>query len=207
MYGLIAYGLAAAVALGTTFAAGWHYGAKGPRADLARLEAKVAREDAARVLELAQRRADDERAIARLREDAAESEAALRATAARADAAEAQARALAAKLRATPAGGCLLPPDARRVFDLAAGTSGGATDRPPTAEDRPSATPGTASGAADARDLAPRPADAAPVDCVTTWEVGVRNTAKALYNADALDACNVSLISYWQACTGKTFHP
>ena len=207
MYGLIAYALAAAVALGAAFGAGWHYGAKGPRADLARLEAKVAREDAARVLELAQRRADDERAIARLREDAAQSEAALRTAAARADAAEARASALATRLRATPAGGCLLPPDARRVFDSAAGSGGSATDRPTAAEDHPPATPGAVAGATDAYDLAPRPADSAPVDCVTTWEVGVRNTAKALYNADALDACNVSLISYWQACTGKTFNP
>lgn len=207
MYGLIAYALAAVVALGTTFAAGWHYGAKGPRADLARLEAKVAREEAARVLELAQRRADDERAIARLREDAAQSAAALRTAAARADAAEVQARALATKLRATPAGGCLLPPDARRVFDVAAGSGGSATDRPTASGDHPPAAPGTAAGSPDAGNLAPRPADAAPVDCVTTWEVGVRNTAKALYNADALDACNVSLISYWQACTGKTFNP
>lgn len=207
MYGLIAYALAAAVALGAAFGAGWHYGAKGPRADLARLEAKVAREDAARVLELAQRRADDERAIARLREDAAQSEAALRTAAARADAAEARASALATRLRATPAGGCLLPPDARRVFDSAAGSGGSATDRPTAAEDHPPATPGAVAGAPDARDVAPRPADTAPVDCVTTWEVGVRNTAKALYNADALDACNVSLISYWQACTGKTFNP
>lgn len=207
MYGLIAYALAAAVALGAAFGAGWHYGAKGPRADLARLEAKVAREDAARVLELAQRRADDERAIARLREDAAQSEAALRTAAARADAAEARASALATRLRATPAGGCLLPPDARRVFDSAAGSGGSATNRPAAAEDHPPATPGAVAGATDARDLAPRPADTAPVDCVTTWEVGVRNTAKALYNADALDACNVSLISYWQACTGNTFNP
>lgn len=207
MYGLIAYGLAAAVALGAAFGAGWHYGAKGPRADLARLEARVARDEAARVLDLAKRREDDERAIARLREDAAQSEAALRSAAARADAAEAQARALATKLRATPAGGCLLPPDARRVFDLAAGSGGSAADRPPAADDRAPATPGTAAGANDARDLAPRPADASPVDCVTTWEVGVRNTAKALYNADALDACNVQLIGYWQACTGKTFNP
>jgi len=207
VYGLIAYALAAAVALGTTFAAGWHYGAKGPRADLARLEAKAAREDAARVLELAQRRADDERAIARLREDAAQSAAAIRDASARAGAAEAQARALATELRATPAGGCLLPPDARRVFDVAAGSGGSATDRPAASDDHPAATPGTAAGATDASNLAPRPADAAPVDCVTTWEVGVRNTARATFNADALDACNVQLIGYWQACTGKTFNP
>lgn len=202
---LLALAIAAVIACGTAFGAGWHYGAKGPTAKLVALQAKYDAEDAARVAALAQRRADDERAIARLRAAQAESESALRQAVARAADADKRVTALAAKLRASPAGGCLLPPDARRVFDRAAGPGGSAAPGPAAAPDREAPSPGASASTDAADDLAPRPGDAAPVDCVTAWEVGTRNTARATFNADALDACNASLIGQWQACTGKTF--
>lgn len=206
MYGLIGSLIAVGAACAISFGIGWQYGGKGPRADLARLEAKVARDDAQRAQELAKRRADDDRAIARLREVQAESEGALRQAVERAADADKRAAALAAKLRASPAGGCLLPPDARRVFDGAAIPGGRAAAGPAAPADREAAAPGAAAGsAAGPNDLAPRPRDAAPVDCVTAWEVGTRNTARAAFNADALDACNAELIWTWQACTGKTY--
>lgn len=206
MYGLIAYAAAAALALAVAFGTGWSYGAKGPKADLAQLEAKVAREDAMRVQELAKRRTDDERAIARLREVQAESEGALRRAVDRAADADKRAAALAAKLRASPAGGCLLPPDARRLWNDAALPGGGAANRPAAPADRETHAPRAPAAGTDAADsVAPPDRDNAPADCVTTWEVGRRNTARAAFNADALDACNAELIGTWQACTGKTY--
>ena len=68
MYGLIGSLLAVGAACAIAFGIGWQYGGKGPRADLARLEAKVAKDDAQRATELAERRAQDARADARLRE-------------------------------------------------------------------------------------------------------------------------------------------
>ena len=204
MYGMIAYAVGAGLALAVAFGTGWHYGVKGPKADLAALEARVARDDARRAQELAERRAQDERANERIR---AQQEAAARDLAdatARAGAARDEAARLAAKLRVLPPGGCYLPADARIVFDRAAKPGGSATDRPAAAPDRAAAPTGVpASGPGGPVDMATSSQDAAPVDCVTVWEVGARNTAAATFNADALDACNGQLMSYWQACTGR----
>lgn len=206
MYGMIAYAVGAGLALAVAFGTGYHYGGKGPKADLAALEARVARDDAKRAQDLAERRAEDVRANERIR---ALQEVAARDLAdatARAGAARDEAARLAAKLRVLPPGGCYLPADARIVFDRAAKPGGSAADRPAAAANREAAPTGVpASGPGGQVDLATPGRDAAPVDCVTVWEVGARNTAAATFNADALEACNVQLVSYWQACTGRTF--
>lgn len=184
----------------------WSTACQNAQADLSALVKKVAAEDEARATALAKRRADDERANARIREMHEAADRELAAANARAVDADKRAAALAAKLRATPAGGCLLPADARRVWNESIVPRGGAAPGPAAAPDREAAAPGaTSAGSVAADDLAARPGDNAPTDCVTTWEVGRRNTARATFNADELDSCNVEKIDLWQSCTGKTF--
>ena len=201
MAGLIAWALALAVAFG----AGFYAGGKGPTARLHALEAQVEADSARRVALGKIREAEDERANARLRAREAESFAAVRFAEARAAAAGDAAAALAVQLRAAGAGG-VLPGAARRVFDDAAGAGGGSPSRirPPAADAAAAAggAPGPGPGAAD--DLA-APRDAEPVECVTVFEVGARNSARALFNAAALMACQRDQIALWEACTGQQY--
>lgn len=43
------------------------------------------------------------------------------------------------------------------------------------------------------------------MECVTIFEVGARNTARAAYNAAALMACQRDQIALWEACTGERY--
>lgn len=203
---MIAYLLGAAFALTVAFGSGWHYGAKGPTARLKALTATVEADNARRVALGKIREAEDEQSRLRLRAREAESFAALRFAEARAASSSDAAAELAAKLRAAGVGG-VLPGSARRVFDDAAGAGGGraASIRPPA--DGPPAVAGGAAGAGQgaADDLAAPDRDAAPVECVTVFEVGARNSARALFNAAALMACQRDQIALWEACTGQQY--
>lgn len=203
---MIAYLLTAAVALAVAFGSGWHYGAKGPTARLKALTATVEADNARRVALGKIREAEDEQSRQRLRAREAESFAAVRFAEARAAAAGDAAASLAAQLRAAGAGG-VLPGAARRVFDDAAGAGSGraASIRPPA--NGAAAVAGGAAGAGQgpADDLAAPDRDAAPVDCVTVFEVGARNSARALFNAAALMSCQRDQVALWEACTGQQY--
>lgn len=203
---MIAYLIGIVIALGGAFASGWHYGALGPMARLEALQAKVKSDEAARVAAGKIREAEDERSKLQLRAREAESFAAVRFAEARAAAAGDTAAALAAKLRASGAGG-VLPGAARRVFDDAAGAGSGPTGhvRPPAPDAAADAGGATRSGQGAADDLAAPDRDAAPVECVTVFEVGARNSARALFNAAALMACQRDHIALWEAATGLQY--
>jgi len=203
---VIAYLLAAGIALAVAFGSGWHYGAKGPTARLKALTATVEADNARRVALGKIREAEDDQSRLRLRAREAESFAAIRLAEARAATAGDAAASLAAQLRAAGVGG-VLPGSARRVFDDAAGAGGGraaSIRAPPTgAAADAGGAPRSGQGAAD--DLAARSPDAEPVECVTVFEVGARNSARALFNAAALMACQRDQIALWEACTGQTY--
>lgn len=40
---------------------------------------------------------------------------------------------------------------------------------------------------------------------MTVFEVGARNSARALFNAAALMACQRDQIALWEACTGQQY--
>lgn len=206
MYGLLGYGLIALGALGVAFGSGWHYGSKGPRAALAKLTAQVEVDNAQRAKLLRDREAEDDLLRQRLRESAAQSDAAIRDAAARTAAARDAVAALAAEMRAARLGGTL-PGSARRVFDAAAGAGSGAAAQARSSADGPPADAGNAAGAGRgyAGGLASRTPDSAPVECVTVFEVGARNTARALFNAAALMACQRDQIALWEAATGLQY--
>lgn len=203
---MIAYLLAAGIALAVAFGSGWHYGAKGPTARLKALTATVEADNARRVALGKIREAEDDQSRLRLRAREAESFAALRFAEARAATAGDAAASLAAQLRAAGVGG-VLPGSARRVFDDAAGTGGGraASIRAPAPDAAADAGEATGAGQGAADDLAARSPDAEPVSCVDVFEVGTRNTARALYNAEALMVCERDQIALWEACTGKQY--
>lgn len=204
--GLIATGVAALVALSIAFGGGWTMGRKGPLRDLAALTATVQADNARRVALGKIREAEDERAEQVRRAREAESYAALRILDARLSAAAGEAAALAKELRAAGVGG-VLPGAARRVFNDAVGAGGSspASIRPPA--DGSAAAAGVAAGAGQgaADDMAARQRDAEPVECVTVFEVGARNSARALFNAAALMACQRDEIALWEACTGQQY--
>lgn len=200
------YVLGLLIALGGAFASGWHYGARGPTARLEALQARVKADDAARVAAGKIREAEDDRSRLRLRAREAESFAALRFAEARAAAAGDAATALAAQLRASGVGG-VLPGAARRVFDDAAGAGSGspANVRPPAPDAAPDARGAAGPGPGPQDDLAALPGDEQPVECVTVFEVGARNSARALFNAAALMGCHRDQIALWEACTGQQY--
>lgn len=203
---MIAYALAALVALSVAFGSGWHYGAKGPTARLKALEAQVQADNARRVAIGKIREAEDERAGLILRAREAESFAALRLAEARAAAAGDAASALAAQLRAAGVGGTL-PGAARSVFNDAVGAGGGraAQVRPPAPDAAAVAGGAAGAGQGAADGVEARQQDAEPVECVTVFEVGARNSARALFNAALVMSCQREQIALWEACTGQQY--
>lgn len=205
-WGTIGMVVIAGLMLAGTYAKGRLDGARGPTARLHALEATVKADNARRVAEGKIREAEDERAIVRLRAREAESFAALRFAEARAAASGDAAATLAAQLRAAGAGG-VLPGAARRVFNDAAGSDGGSPARLRAAPHDAAAATGVAAGTdgGPAGGLAAPERDAQPVECVTVFEVGARNTATALYNAAVAMACQRDQIALWEVCTAQQY--
>lgn len=196
----------AGLMLAGTYAKGRLDGARGPNAKIAAMAAQYAAEDAARAAQVKQREDEDGRADARIRAAQAAAAVAVGIAEARAAAATDEAAALAARLRAQGAGG-VLPGDARRVFDRAAGSGGGSPASIRASPAGAAAVAGIAPGAdgSPPDGVAARPPDAAPVECVTVFEVGARNSAKALYNAAGWLSCQREHVALWEACTGQQY--
>ena len=205
-WGTIGMVVIAGLMLAGTYAKGRIDGARGPNAQIVTMKAKYAAEDAARAAQVKQREDEDGRANARVRAAAAAAAVAVGIAEARAAAATDEASALAAKLRAQGVGG-VLPGDARRVFDRAAGSGGGSPASirasPAGAAAVAGSAPGPGGGPPDG--VAARPPDAQPVECVTVFEVGARNTARALYNAAGWLSCQREHVALWEACTGQQY--
>ncbi len=101
----------------------------------------------------------------------------------------------------------MLPGAARRVFDDAAGASSGSPARLRAPANGPAAdaggAPGAGGGATDG--VAEAEPDAQPVECVTVFEIGTRNTAIAAYNAAVATTCQRDQIALWEACTAQQY--
>lgn len=204
-WGTIGMVVIAGLMLAGTYAKGRLDGARGPNAKIAAMAAQYAAEDAARAAQVKQREDEDGRADARIRAASAAAAAAVGFAEARAAAATDEAAALAARLRAQGAGG-LLPGDARRVFDRAAGSGGGSQASIRASQAGAAAVAGVATSAdRSPSDGVARTPDAQPVECVTVFEVGARNSAKALYNAAGWLSCQREHVALWEACTGQQY--
>lgn len=205
-WGTLGMVVIAGLMLAGTYAKGRLDGARGPTARLVALQGKYDAENAARAAAGKIREAEDERANAGLRAREAASYAALRLAEGRADTASDRAAALAAQLRAAGVGG-VLPGAARRVFDDAAGAAGGSPARLRAPANGPAADAGGSPGPGGVPPdgVAAAEPDAQPVECVTVFEVGARNTAAALYNAAVATSCQRDQIALWEACTGQQY--
>ena len=207
-WGLILRAVALVAVIGAVWYAKHSYDER--RRDEGRAEVRAAwdAERARQTAALEHRRADDARADQILRARAAEAAAALAFAHARVASLEGDLAAEVARWRAAGLGAGHLPATARGMWRDAVESAGGgrpANVRPP-ATVATDATGGVAgAGPAAANDLAPPVRDAEPVECVTVFEVGARNTARAAYNAAALMACQRDQIALWEACTGQQY--
>lgn len=206
-WGLILRALALVAALGAVWYAKTSYDERRRDEGRAEVAARWDEERAVQRAALERRRAEDERAAGVLRAREAESHAARQFAEARLAAAGDEIAALGARLRAGGAGGSL-PADVRRVWNDAAGYSGGerAPAIPAAAPDAAPATGAPAGAGGEAPGgVAPPRADAEPVECVTVFEAGARNTARVVFNAAALMSCQRDQIALWEACTGQQY--
>lgn len=205
-WGTIGMGLAVVATVAVVYMKGRVDGAAGPRAALVAMRAQVDADNAARAAQARQRKEEDDAADVRVR--AAQAAAALAVERAQGQvvAVRDEVARIAARFRTQGAGG-MLPADARRVFNDAAGAGRGspAAIRPPAADPATDARDSAGSGRGAADGLAARPPDAAPVECVTVFEVGTRNTARAMFNAAALVGLQREHVALWEACTGAQY--